>query len=88
MNRFLFLILCFLWLADMAAMAALGHLSHHLVLFCMLYGLAFILLLALVSGFPEQLDPYRAFLVIIILGFTARAIFLFYPAGNDIYRYI
>ena len=72
----------------MAAMVALGHLGHHLILFCMLYGLAFILLLALVSRFPEHLDPYRAFLVIIILGFTARAIFLFYPAGNDIYRYI
>jgi rSAM/selenodomain-associated transferase 2 len=72
----------------MAAMVVLGHLSHHLILFCILYGLGFILLLALVSRFPEHLDPYRAFFVIIILGFTARAIFLFYPAGNDIYRYI
>ena len=69
-------------------MVALGHPGHHLILFCILYGLAFILLFALVSRFPEHLDPYRAFLVIIILGFTARAIFLFYPAGNDIYRYI
>jgi rSAM/selenodomain-associated transferase 2 len=72
----------------MAVMVALGHLSHHLILFCILYGLGFVLLLTLVSRFPEHLDPYRAFFVIIILGFTARAIFLLYPAGNDIYRYI
>jgi len=45
-------------------------------------------MLTLVYRFPEHLDHYRAFLLIIILGFTGRAILLFYPPGNDIYRYI
>ncbi len=69
-------------------MVALGHLSHHLVLFCILYCLAFVLMLALIYRFPEYLDHYRAILLIVILGFTGRAIFLIYPPGNDIYRYI
>jgi rSAM/selenodomain-associated transferase 2 len=72
----------------MAAMVALGHPSHHLLAFCILYGLAFVLLAGLVNRFPGYLDPCRAFLVIIVLGLAARAIFLFYPPGNDIYRYI
>jgi rSAM/selenodomain-associated transferase 2 len=88
MPHFSFILLSFLWLADLAAMVALGHLSNYLTLFCILYCLAFVLLLALVSRFPEHLDDYRAFLLMIILGFTGRAIFLFYPPGNDIYRYI
>ena len=88
MPQFSFILLSFLWLADIAAMVALGHLSHHLTLFSLLYCLAFFLLPALVSRFPERLDAYRAFLLIIILGFTGRALFLFYPPGNDIYRYI
>ena len=83
-----FVILSFLWLADIAAMVALGHLSHHLVLYCTLYCLAFALMLTLIYRFPEDLDDYRAFLLVIILGFTGRALFLFYPPGNDIYRYI
>ena len=83
-----FILLALLWLADLAAMVALGHLSHHLILFSILYCLAFFLMLTLAYRFPEHLDDYRAFLLIIILGFTGRAIFLFYPPGNDIYRYI
>jgi rSAM/selenodomain-associated transferase 2 len=88
MRRVVFIILGVLWLADMAAMVALGHLSHYLVLFSILYCLAFILLLALVSSFPEYSDAWPAFWLILVLGMAGRIIFLFYPSGNDIYRYI
>jgi len=88
MNYLSFIFLSFLWLADMAAMVALGHLSHHLIVFSMLYCFAFILLIALVRRFPEHLSSYQAFLIVLTLGFTGRVLFLFYPAGNDIYRYV
>ena len=88
MRHFAFSILSFLWLADMAAMVAMGHLSNHLVLFSILYSLAFGLVLALVGTFPEYSSRCRAFWLIFILGIAGRIIFLSYPSGNDIYRYI
>lgn len=88
MNRFVFIFLCLGWLVAMAAMVVLGHLSHHLIAFSLLYCLAFILLFAIVSKFPQYLNRYNAFLLILLLGFTGRALFLFYPIGNDVYRYV
>jgi rSAM/selenodomain-associated transferase 2 len=88
MNRFFFIFLCLSWLIVLAAMARIGHLSHHLILFSLFYGFAFILLLLLVSKFPQDLHPHRAILLILILGYAGRALFFFYPVGNDVFRYV
>ncbi len=72
----------------LAAMVMPGHLSRHLIPFSLLYCLAFVVLFFLVIKFPENLEPQRAFLLILILGFTGRVVFLYYPVGNDVYRYV
>jgi rSAM/selenodomain-associated transferase 2 len=88
MGRFAFAIICILWFAVMAAMVSLGHLSQQLILFSFLYGLAFVLVPALVSSFPRGADSRQAFILIVALGIAGRIMFLAYPAGNDIYRCI
>ena len=88
MNRVVFILICLGWLIVLAAMVFIGHLSHHLILFSLLYCFAFLLLLWLVSKFPQDLAPRQAFLLILILGYTGRALFFFYPVSNDVFRYV
>lgn len=83
-----FALLCALWLLDMAALAAIGPLGHRLPAAMLLYGLGFVLLIGLVRWFPEKLSASRAWTLVFALGLSARLLFLFYPPGNDIYRYI
>ena len=83
-----FAFLCALWLLDMAALAAVGPLGRLLPAAMLLYGLGFVLLIALVRTFPETLKAPRAWAVVLALGIAARLLFLPYPPGNDIYRYI
>jgi rSAM/selenodomain-associated transferase 2 len=83
-----FCILCALWFVDMAALAAMGPLGRHLSASMLLYAMGFILLIALVRSFPENLKPAQAWILVFILGVCARILFLTYPPGNDIFRYI
>ncbi len=83
-----FCILVGLWLLDMAALAAIGPLGHQLPLAMILYALGFVLLIALVRCFPARLNPQHAWLLVVALGVAARLLFLPYPPGNDIFRYI
>jgi rSAM/selenodomain-associated transferase 2 len=83
-----FFILCGLWLIDMAALAALGPLGSRLPAAMILYGLGFILLVALVRWFPETLKPHHAWVLVVALGVSARLLFIPYPPGNDIFRSI
>ena len=88
MRNFLFIILCGIWLADMAAMAAFAPLGEHVVWFSGLFCLGHILMVILVWKFPSDLKFKTAVVVIIIIGGFARLLFLAYPAGNDVFRYI
>ena len=45
-------------------------------------------MIMLVQKSPANLKPKTAEAIIIIIGVSARLLFLAYPAGNDIYRYI
>ena len=72
----------------MAALAAIGPLGHQLPLAMMLYALGFVLLIALVRCFPAGLNPRHAWFLVVALGVAARLLFLPYPPGNDIFRYI
>ena len=72
----------------MAALAAIGPLGHQLPLAIILYALGFVLLIALVRCFPAGLNPRHAWFLVVALGVAARLLFLPYPPGNDIFRYI
>jgi len=72
----------------MAALAAIGPLGRHLAASMLLYAMGFILLIALVRRFPENLKPTRAWILVFALGVCGRLLFLTYPPGNDIFRYI
>ena len=72
----------------MAALAAMGPLGRHLPASMLLYAMGFILLIALVRSFPESLKPSRAWILVFVLGVCGRLLFLTYPPGNDIFRYI
>ncbi len=72
----------------MAALAAIGPLGHQLPLAMILYALGFVLLIALVRCFPETLNPPHAWILVAALGVAARLLFIPYPPGNDIFRYI
>ncbi|MFO7684778.1 MAG: TIGR04283 family arsenosugar biosynthesis glycosyltransferase [Desulfobacterales bacterium] len=72
----------------MAALAALGPLGSHLPVAMLLYGVGFILLIALVRCFPATLSPQAAWFTVVALGLAARLLFIPYPPGNDIFRYI
>jgi rSAM/selenodomain-associated transferase 2 len=83
-----FFFLCLLWFVDMAALAAIGPLGRHLAASMLLYAMGFILLIALVRRFPENIKPTRAWILVFALGVCGRLLFLTYPPGNDIFRYI
>jgi rSAM/selenodomain-associated transferase 2 len=83
-----FFFLCLLWFVDMAALAVMGPLGRHLPASMLLYAMGFILLIALVRSFPENIEPTRAWILVLILGVCGRLLFLPYPPGNDIFRYI
>ncbi|UCF94854.1 MAG: TIGR04283 family arsenosugar biosynthesis glycosyltransferase [Desulfobacterales bacterium] len=88
MPNLTFFLLCLAWLAAMAAMAAAGPLAQHVWVFSVLYCLAFGLLAMLVHHFPQDLNSKGALGLILTLGLAGRALFLFYPVGNDLFRYI
>ena len=83
-----FFVLCLLWFVDMAALAAMGPLGRHLPASMVFYAMGFILLIALVRSFPENLKPSRSWILVFVLGVCSRLLFLPYPPGNDIFRYI
>jgi GT2 family glycosyltransferase len=81
--------LCLAWLADMAALAAIGPLGKHPAPAMALYALGFLLLAVLMRSFPAGMPRGRANFLIFALGFSARLVFLFlFPANGDINRYI
>jgi rSAM/selenodomain-associated transferase 2 len=72
----------------MAALEAIGPLGRHLPASMLLYAMGFILLIALVRCFPENIEPARAWILVFVFGVCGRLLFLPYPPGNDIFRYI
>jgi len=88
MRNTLFIVLSFIWLADMAWMAAIAPVGNHLVLFAVLFGCGHVLMLAMVRWFPQNFGPQRAFATIFIVGLLGRLVFFYYPVGNDVFRYI
>ncbi|CAB1064373.1 hypothetical protein D1BOALGB6SA_9165 [Olavius sp. associated proteobacterium Delta 1] len=88
MRNFLFIFLCVFWLADVAAMVAMAPLGEHVVWFSGLFCLGHILMILLVQKLPPDLKHSTSVAIILIIGVFARLLFLAYPAGNDVYRYV
>jgi len=72
----------------MTALAALGPIGRHTLAFSILYCLGHIFMILMVLQFPVGLTNRKAVILIFILGVAARLIFLPYPAGNDVFRYV
>jgi len=83
-----FIILCFIWLAAMGAMVILSPLGKHVLLFSMLFCLGHVLMVLMVWQCPVGLTPKMTLAGIFVLGVIARLLFLSYPMGNDVYRYV
>ena len=75
-------------MADVIGMVALSPLGENALWFSVLYCLGHILMVILVLKFPTNLSPRNSFAIILVMGTAARFIFLWYPPGNDIFRYI
>jgi rSAM/selenodomain-associated transferase 2 len=83
-----FILLCFIWLATMGAMVILAPLGQHVLLFSVLFCLGHVLMVLMVWLFPAGLTSKMALAGILALGISARLIFLSYPVGNDVFRYV
>jgi len=88
MKNHLFHFLCIVWLADIVALVAFAPLGEHLLWFAGLFVLGHVLMILLMLNFPSGLKFTTSVAIILTIGMSARLMFLAYPAGNDIYRYI
>jgi rSAM/selenodomain-associated transferase 2 len=83
-----FIILCSIWLAAMGAMVIMVPLGKHPLLFSMLFCLGHVLMVLMVWQCPAGFAPKMTLAGIFALGVIARLLFLSYPVGNDVYRYV
>jgi rSAM/selenodomain-associated transferase 2 len=88
MRRFVFIGSSLAWMAAMAGMAALGPLGRYPLVSVALYCAAFGFLILMVRWFPDAIAPMTALGLVFLLAIAARSIFLIYPVGNDLYRYV
>ena len=84
----LFVILGFIWLSEMAWMVTIAPIGKHPFLFSVLFGLGHVLMILMVRWFPKNMAPVWAFFTVLVVGILGRFVFLFYPVGNDIFRYV
>jgi hypothetical protein len=83
-----FILIAIIWLADMGALVTLAPIGRHAYLFALLFCLGHVLMILLVQKFPSGLSAGKAWIIILGLGVCARLLFLAYPAGNDVFRYV
>ena len=88
MRRFVFIGSSLAWMAAMAGLATLGPLGRYPLVSGVLYSAAFGFLILMVRWFPDTTAPLKALGVVFLLGIAARSLFLTYPVGNDVYRYV
>ncbi len=83
-----FILLAVFWLAAMGAMVIIAPVGKHAVLFSVMFCLGHVLMVLMVWWFPAELTSKTALTVIFTLGILARLIFLPYPVGSDVFRYV
>ena len=72
----------------MTLMVAIAPMASHPAWFSLLYCLGHILMILLALNFPQNISPRKSLAIIFIIGAIARIIFLWYPLGNDVFRYV
>ena len=88
MNTFRFICSCALWNAVMVAMVGIAPIGKHASFFSVLFLLGHVLMIFMVRWFPKDFNPRTAVAVIFILGVIGRFLFIPYPVGDDISRYV
>ena len=76
------------WTAAMTGLAVSGPIGVHPLASGVFYTAGFIGMIAMVRRFPDSLNGGRGLLFVFALGVAGRILFLSYPVGNDIYRYV
>jgi len=69
-------------------MVIVAPLGKHPLLFAVLFCLGHVLMIFLIRRFPSGMTPKKAFASIFALGIIARLLFLQFPVGNDVFRYV
>lgn len=72
----------------MTAMALSGPLGEHATRFTVVFPLAFGCLVGMVRWFPRRLTLLQGLLLGFLLGLAVRLLFLPFPPGNDMFRYV
>lgn len=88
MRAFGFNIGMVVWLTIMAVLAYMGPIGHHPGFSGLLFVAGFGCMLLLLRQLPSNWSGYRITLTIVILGIAGRLLFVGFPVGNDIYRYV
>ena len=88
MNTFRFICSCALWFAAMVAMIGIAPIGKHVFFFSVLFLLGHVLMVLMVRWFPKGFNSRSALAVIFILGVIGRFLFIPYPVGDDIFRYV
>ena len=88
MNTYRFICLCAIWIAVMVAMVGLAPIGKHVSYFSVLFLLGNVLMILMVRWFPKGFNPRTALAAIFVLGVIGRFVFVAYPIGDDVFRYV
>jgi rSAM/selenodomain-associated transferase 2 len=88
MSRFAFYLYSSAWLFDMTGLAVLGPPGNHPYIFGLMYAAAFVLMILMVRAFPVDSSRSQTLIIVFTLGILGRILFLPFPVGNDVYRYV
>jgi rSAM/selenodomain-associated transferase 2 len=72
----------------MVAMVGIAPIGKHVFFFSVLFLLGHVLMILMVRWFPKGFNSGSALAVIFILGVIGRFLFIPYPVGDDIFRYV
>ena len=88
MTALLFTGSCAIWLAGIIGLAIWSPIGKYpfVSMFCFVSGSAG--MLAMVKTFPQKQSPLPSLCFVVALSLLARIVFLAYPVGNDVYRYV
>jgi len=88
MSRFAFFFYSSAWLVDMAGLAALGPPGKYPYIFGLMYAAAFVFMIMMVRAFPVDSSRSQTLIIVFTLGILGRILYLPFPVGNDVYRYV
>lgn len=88
MRSYGFITCALAWLSIMAVLANIGPIGKTPFISGLLYASGFAFMLLLVRQVPQAWSHFKITVAVILLGVAGRLLFINYPVGNDIYRYV